>query len=235
MNAHAFHPARLLFGVAMLAMAAPAAAGSSVMPIAVDLKQARATGQVTLWNGGDEPMIVQASAKAWHQTDGHDVYEATNDLIIAPAIAEIPPKSGQLFRVRLRDAVPGPERTYRLYLEDITPPVAGHGVAMRIRHDLPVVIAPASGSAKPMVSACDAPADASCVKVANVGQHLLKVTGIAVEGQGWRKDVVATGNVLADGWRQWKFDIPPQATGPVHVTATTTAGATTADWALAPR
>lgn len=235
MDALALHPARLLFGVAMLAMAVPAAAGSSVMPITVDLKQARATGQVTLWNGGDQPMIVQASATAWHQVNGHDVYEPTNDLIIAPAIAEVPPKSGQLFRVRLHDPAPGPERTYRLYLEDITPPVAGHGIAMRIRHDLPVIISSAGGAAMPKVSACDAPADAGCVKVANAGQRLLKVTGITVDGQGWHKQVIATGTVLADGWRQWTFDVPPGAAGPVHVTATTTAGAATADWTLAPR
>lgn len=218
-----------LLGAGALAASAPLLAGSSVTPISVDLNSPRAIGQVTLWNAGDAPMLVQASAVRWTQQDGKDVHADAPEVMIAPAIVEVPPHQGQIFRLRLRTAFPQAEQTWRLRLEDITPPKPGGGVGMRVRHDLPVVIGPPGGKPALAVTPCPA-GPAGCIRVTNTGSHLARVTGVELAATGWSRALPASGVVLAGAWREWQVQLPAHAAGNATATVRTTAGSASGSW-----
>lgn len=222
-------PWQAIAGALALCATAPAIAGSSVTPLEVDLVSGKATGQVNFWNGGNEPIIVQASAATWRQVDGQDLREETHDLAISPAIIEIPPRTGQVFRLRLRGPMPNAETAYRLFLEDVTPPKQTGGVAYRVRHDLPVFVMPGPGKAALSINRCSG-SPAGCIQIDNRGNQHAKVTAIRLSGTGWQRDVPATGTVLAGSSRRWTASLPQKAAGPVRVSVTTSEGPLTAEW-----
>jgi len=215
-----------LLGAALAAMPAPALAGSAVTPTLVRLASARDTGEVTLWNGGTTPMLVEASAVRWTQEDGHDAFAPTDDFVIAPAIVEVRPGSGQIFRVRARIAPAGGERTYRLRLEDITPAQPGAGVGMRIRHDLPLILAAPGGKADLVFAPCPKHPTA-CLRATNRGTALVRVTGLILVGSNSEKNLEGIATILAGSWHEWTY--PALASSqPLQVRAQTAQGPVTA-------
>ena len=52
-------------------------------------------------------MSFQTETLTWSQPDGANHYEPTEDLLVAPPIAEIPPHSSQIFRITLRKPLSG--------------------------------------------------------------------------------------------------------------------------------
>ena len=215
-----------MLGAALLAQAAPLLAGSSITPTAVQLRSAREIGQVTLFNGGTTPMLVQGRALLWTQADGHDVHAETTDLIVAPAIIEVAPGHGQVFRVRLRGSMPAAEHAYRLQLEDITPVEPGQGVGVRVRHDLPVVASPAGVRPDLVLSSCAAPAGSGCLRVTNRGTGMAKVMSIGLTGASWTSSLSVPATVLAGEWHEWRY--PAKQGAASSATLTTSAGPVTA-------
>jgi len=232
-SAPSFPGLRTLLGVGALAASAPVLAGSSITPTAVELTSARSIGQVTLWNGGNEPMLVQARAVSWRQADGKDVHAEAPEVMIAPAIVEVPARSGQIFRLRLRAQFPASEQAYRLRLEDITPPKPGCGIGMRIQHDLPLVVGPQGGKAVLTVTPCPRSGPA-CLRVANTGTHLGKITSLELVGAGWTLSAPLSGTVLAGAWREWPLKLPSGAAGQVTARLETSAGPITGTWRVGP-
>lgn len=195
----------IIVGAGLLAGAAPALAGSAVTPTLVQLTSPRQTGEVTLYNGGSSPMLVEASVVAWSQDNGRDQFAPTSDFMIAPAIVEIQPGSGQIFRVRARAAAQGNERTYRLRLEDITPKQTGTGIGMRVRHDLPLIL-PAVGG-KPDLHSSPCPGrEADCVRITNQGASLVKITSLTITGKAGEKAINGVSTILAGSWAEWSLD-----------------------------
>ena len=215
-----------MLGAALLAQPAPLLAGSSITPTAVQLRSAREIGQVTLFNGGTTPMLVQGRALRWTQTDGRDLHAETTDLIVAPAIIEIAPGHGQVFRVRLRGSMPPVEHAYRLQLEDITPAEPGQGIGVRVRHDLPVVASPAGVRPDLALSTCVAPAGSGCLRVTNRGTGLAKVLSISLSAPGVTSSISAPATVLAGAWHEWLY--PAKSGAAKSATLTTSAGPVTA-------
>lgn len=222
--------------LACWAGAVPAIAGITITPVSVELSGMKRVGRVTLTNTGSTPVTIQAGSALWSQVDSIDRYDQTDALLVVPAIAEIPANSTQLFRVTLRGAFPkAGERAFRLYLEDVTEPVEGSGVNLRIRHDLPVMVAGnAAGKAAPRLGACAEPIPAGCVRLSNDGSRRLSTKRVSVEGVGWNKDLKASTVVLAGAWKQWIFELPPQWIGPMKVTAETSDGPVSAVLPLPP-
>lgn len=215
-----------VLGAALAVMPAPAFAGSAVTPTLVRLATARDTGEVTLWNGGTTPMLVEASAVRWTQENGHDAFAPTDDFVIAPAIVEVRPGSGQIFRVRARVAPAGGERTYRLRLEDITPAQPGTGVGMRIRHDLPLILAAPGGKADLAFEACPG-RPTGCLRATNRGTSLARITGLTIAGSSGEKAIEGITTILAGSWHEWTF--PALASSqPLQVRAQTAQGPVTA-------
>lgn len=208
-----------------LGLATAASAGVVVSPVIVELSPTTRVGSVMLRNNGEAPVIIQASGARWIQRGGADAYEESHDLLVAPAIVEIAPGGSQVFRVTLRGQFPKTgEQAFRLHLEDVTPPEAQSGIALRVRHDLPVMVAAApGGKPAPRMISCPPPAPRGCVQLHNDGDRRFKVTSVSAEASGWRQAIRRPSTVLSGAWRQWSFE-PPIDSGPVTVTAKTAAG-----------
>ena len=134
------------WGAALLVFALGITVAQALMisPVVVELSPARRVVSITMSNAGDQPLRYQAKTLAWTQTEGADQYPASDDLIVVPAIFEIPAAASQIVRVALRHPATGREQAYRLIFQDVTavtaPSSTGDQVAINIRvdHDLPV-------------------------------------------------------------------------------------------------
>ena len=177
-------------------------------------------------------MNFQAETLTWSQAGGTDHYEETEDLMVAPPIAEIPPQSSQIFRVTLRRPVSGTvEQAYRLVLEDVSEELVPQPgvVAIRFKHNLPVFVIPAGeAKAAPRWSRCAAATGKGCVRLDNDGSRHIRVSELTVAGQGWQQTIQG-GAVLAGAWKQWNFDLSSGRSHPASVTAKTDQGAISAD------
>jgi fimbrial chaperone protein len=184
---------------------------------------------VTVTNPSEGAVSFQAEVLAWSQPDGHDRCEDTTDLIVVPPIAEIAPGTSQIFRVATRTPPSPREQAYRLILEDVTAETAAPAdsatVSIRVSHSLPVFVA---ATGKPRMEArlgpCAAPRVRGCVRLDNDGDRYLTIKALTLEGIAWRKELPLGTRVLAGAWREWTFDPPAIAAGPLQVRVDTSAG-----------
>jgi fimbrial chaperone protein len=205
----------------------------TVSPVRIELSPTRRVATVTITNSSDQPISFQTETLAWSQQNGTDRYEPTDELLVAPPIAEIPPQSSQIFRVALRGPLAETgERAYRLILEDVSEILAPQPgtVAIRFNHNLPVFAVSANDVAKvdPRWSRCAASPGKGCVRLDNGGSRHLRLSELTVTGPDWRQTVQG-GTVLAGGWKQWLFDLPPGGSLPAGITALTDLGALSAE------
>ena len=139
------------FGLALLGWAsAPARAGSfSVNPMRIVLSAAKPVAALEVHNDGAEASVVQLELVGWTQSDNADVYAETGELLATPPILTVPPGGSRVVRIGLRRA-PDRDRelTYRLYIQEIPPPLATdfQGMRMTLRVGVPVFVA---STAKP--------------------------------------------------------------------------------------
>ena len=191
----------------------------TLSPVRVDVTPTQPVATLTVSNPGSTPMRFQAQVLAWGQRDGVDQREASDDLIVAPGIADIPAGGRQIFRIAARSPASGAERAYRLVLEDIGEAAPAEGgasaIRLRINHDLPVFVTPAGlAPAKLVLTPCAKPAPA-CVRVRNDGDTHGVVRSLHFDGADWRKDHPVNARILAGAWREWQVDAPAsvQVTG----------------------
>ena len=218
----------LLVGVAL----AGTVQAVTISPVLVELSPAQRVVSVTISNPSDQPMSFQAETLTWSQSDGTDHYEPTEDLLVAPPIAEIPPQSSQIFRVTLRRPLSGTvEQAYRLILEDVSEELSPQPgvVVIRFKHNLPVfVILAGETKAAPRWSRCAATVSKGCVRLDNDGSRRIRVSELTVAGQGWQQTIQG-GAVLAGAWKQWNFDLSSGRNQPTSITAKTDQGEISAD------
>jgi fimbrial chaperone protein len=211
----------------MLSFACATANAVSIAPVLVELTPARRVISITFTNPDDQALRYQTQVMAWSQVDGVDRREPTDELIVAPPIAEIPPGGSQIFRVALRGPATGHEQTYRVIFEDVTevtaaaPSTDSFAVHLQVTHDLPVFVA-ATGNpqAQLQLGPClDQPAGTmTCVRLNNSGNRYAQVKSLTLERGTWRKELPISARVLAGAWRQWELELPAETSGPLRVT-----------------
>ncbi len=116
----------------------------SISPVRVDLETKAATGVVTIRNQEDQPVVIQADARLWQQSNGVDELTPTRDVLVTPAVFTIPPKGAQVVRLALRRAAdPVLELNYRLILSEVPqqakPGFTGLNLALQM--SLPIFVA----------------------------------------------------------------------------------------------
>jgi fimbrial chaperone protein len=187
--------------LAVLLLAAPnaLAANFNVSPIKLEFASEQRAVAVTLANGGETPVVIEAHAFVWTQVDGKDVLTPTNDLVISPPLVEIGPAGTQVVRVgRRASLVAGPvEKTYRMTLQEIVPATeaAKPGVHFSLRINMPIFIAPklagdTQALARAEWTATAAPGGDLALTLRNSGNRRLQTTRVAVAD--------AAGKPLAD-------------------------------------
>src|SRR5690349_19377576 len=120
-------PHRLFVILAMLAMLASMsdaiAADLSLMPVVVHLDRTRDRTTVQVTNNGSTAVVLQADAIAWRRDAGVDRDEASDDLIVNPAVFTVAPGRTQIVRVGLRRSTASEqEATYRMVLREVPAP-----------------------------------------------------------------------------------------------------------------
>jgi fimbrial chaperone protein len=225
-----------VFAVVMLVLCATAAQAVTISPVVVELSPSRQIATITFTNPGEQSLRYQTQAMVWSQADGVDHREITNDLIVVPPIAEIPPGARQIFRVTLRTNATGQEQAYRLIFEDITKTSASAdqevAIHLLVNHDLPVFVA-AAGNPQPQLQlgpCLDKPAGImNCVRVNNIGDRYAQIRGFTLERGDWQHELPVSARVLAGAWRQWEFELPAESNGPLRVTVQSSKGETSVE------
>ena len=101
---------------------APALAGLfSVTPVRIFMAPRDRAIAVTITNEGDDELVMQADIYSWKQKpDGTDDLALTEDLILAPPIIKLAPRSRQVVRLaRLTPGIGGEQQTYRLVIREV--------------------------------------------------------------------------------------------------------------------
>lgn len=217
------------------------AGGITVSPVIIEMNSPRKPVAVTITNDNDHPLRLQSAGLVWRQQGGRDRYDPTDDVLVVPAIVEVPAHSSQVFRVALRQPSTSPiERTYRVMLEDISdaPPAAepggpsGNAIALRFNHNLALMVSPASKivqtvhwatcSSETAVTT-DKPSQAqltgqACVRVRNTGNRRLKVQKLTISGDGWQQTLALKDgfNLLAGADREWILPLNAGQLNPVR-------------------
>lgn len=137
----------LLFGPGPLAP--PAYAGAfSVTPVRIFFSPRERAVAITISNEADTPVALQASIYAWGQKpDGGDDLALTDDLILAPAIIKLAPKSQQVVRLALLRALdPSRQLSYRIILREVPealgPQVTTMEIPVALALSLPIFVSP---------------------------------------------------------------------------------------------
>lgn len=219
---------------ALLILCCTAVQAVVIAPVVVEISPTRRVASITVSNSDDKPISFQTQVLSWQQVGGVDQYEASEQLIVVPPIAEIAAGGSQIFRVTTR-LPPGPQEVaFRLILEDVTEsaaPAVGTDamqVVLRVNHNLPVFFAAAGAPvAQARVSACTAvrKAGRGCVRIENSGNQYVVMKTLAVSRGEWRDELPVSGRLLAGAWKQWEFDLPDSVDDVLKVSADTSAGA----------
>ena len=220
---------------ALLAFATFAEAGSfQVSPVRLELSASATSAALTIRNDGPDAVVVQMSVLKWTQADNADRYEPTQEALVTPPIATIPPGGEQLVRVGLRRAPePRNELAYRLYVQEVPPPMqpgfSGLQVALRI--GIPVFVAARAAPERAVDwSAVLVSQGALTITARNRGSVNLQVRSIAAETPDGRATWAADSSltyVLPGSERTWTLPPSGAATGrpaSVVVKAATDAG-----------
>lgn len=208
----------LLAAAVALALAVPALAASlQISPVLIKLRANQAAGGISLQNLGERAIYGQVRVYAWEQRDGEDVLTPTDELVASPPIMEVAPKTSQTIRlVRRGGAAPGPERAYRLLIDEIPRnDEPGNGVAIRLQYSVPVFVTPADDSAAPLLDWTIARrGGAWMLELKNSGSLYAQV-GAAVLVDGAGKEIELSkgllGYALAGRTRAWRLPLAPTA------------------------
>jgi fimbrial chaperone protein len=235
---------RLLAAAAFaLAAGVPAAAASlQISPVLINLRASQAAGGINLQNQGERPLYGQVRVYAWEQRGGEDILTPTDELVASPPIMEVAPKSSQTIRlVRRGGAVPGPERAYRLLIDEIPRgDEPGSGVAIRLQYSVPVFVAPADAAAAPALVWTVVRRDNAWMLELKNGGGLHAQVGAATLVDGTGKEYELSrgllGYALAGRERAWRLPLAPatRLSGAMTVRANVNARPVTGSASVAP-
>lgn len=129
--------AMLIFALTSLAAGAQAL---SIQPVNVFLAPGQRATTVTVSNQGTSKTSFQIRAYAWKQQNGEDQLTASDQAVISPPIATIPPGGNQVVRLILRLPPLGgdQESTYRIIVDQIPPPAEPGIVHIVLRLSIPI-------------------------------------------------------------------------------------------------
>ncbi|HET7731920.1 MAG TPA: fimbria/pilus periplasmic chaperone [Usitatibacter sp.] len=139
---------RLPAVVLALGIASPAFAGLfTVTPVRIFMSPRDRATAVTITNESDDELVMQADVYTWAQKpDGEDELTLSEDLILAPPILKLAPRSRQVVRLAaVRTPKTDKQLTYRMIVREIPEAVAqpkNIQLQVALAFSLPVFISP---------------------------------------------------------------------------------------------
>jgi fimbrial chaperone protein len=192
---------------------APALAGSfMVTPVRATLSAKQPVAALTVRNESQEATVVQVEVMTWTQRDGNDVYAATREILATPPIFTVGPGASQLVRIGLRrDADPGRELAYRVFLQEVPPPAKAEfrGLRVALRMGIPVFVLPPT-SVAPLLQwrAAAAQGAGLSLSLRNDGNAHIQLTDIRLAlppGRELAREQMST-YVLPGQSKGWRFN-----------------------------
>jgi fimbrial chaperone protein len=193
----------------------------TITPTVVEISPAKKVVNLTFTNDTARDINLQSSILLWTQTNGKDTYVPSKDIVIVPAVVTVPAGKSQSFRVsKLAFDNADLEKSYRLYLEDVTPdfidPKAkDSGVTFKFNQNLPVYYSTAKPKANKAFKATICPSDnkqQTCVRVDNSEATRVTVQNISFKATSGKKqddvDAGVVGTVLATSFKEFRFSTP---------------------------
>jgi fimbrial chaperone protein len=156
----------------------------SVYPLRVEFGPGKAGEALTIRNVGTTPLIVQPTVMKWSQENGIDKFEATKEVLVAPALVEIPPGETQIVRLALRrTADPSGQLTYRVFLREVpgAEKKTGTQITILLNVSLPVFVSAAQPNAKPLAFSAAALDNLEGVAVTNPGSSHIQFKSLSVK------------------------------------------------------
>jgi len=206
-----------------LTFAASAAKAITVSPTVIEISPTKKVVNLTFTNDTLRDINLQSSVLSWTLINGKDVYAPSKDIVIVPAVVTVPAGKSQSFRVsKINFDSAEVEKSYRLYLEDVSPDFVDpkktdSGVTFKFNQNLPVYYSTAKPSKVAKIfkaSFCSAEnKQQACIRVDNNEASRVVVQNITINAVSGKNtdnvDAGVVGTVLASGFREFRFNLPP--------------------------
>lgn len=174
---------------------------------------------ITVRNDRVHEVMYQLTVLRWHQRDGVDHYEPTQDFITSPPMFTLAPSVEQTVRMGLRRPEAGPlEQAYRLIVSEVPKSLEAHAepgrVDMLMQYALPVFVAPSHSDAPlALVWRLREDAGALVVRADNPSARHVVLNAVGVtHAVGTAAKALSAPHVsprrvtvLAQSWREWRF------------------------------
>ncbi len=186
--------------IAALAAAPAFATPVSVTPTTIALVPGNTSELVTLSNESDTPARFEISVAAWTESvDGKTILTPTNDLVLFPALLELPARGNKKIRLGSEHLDGVVEKSYRLIIHEL-PQAASSAAQLQIQvltnMTLPIFTA-APGTQPKINIESSVTHDALAFTVSNPGSAHFVLQNISVVGTGAGAEAF---NVAQKGW-----------------------------------
>lgn len=178
----------------------------------LEIRPGGTAASLILRNTGTAPVAAQVRVYRWSQPDGVDQLDATGDMVVSPAIVEVPAGSDQLVRV-IRVGPPAANRddTFRVVVDEIPAAEddpAATGVQMRMRYLLPLFVRAAGATPAELTCAVDAAGER--ITCENAGGRTAQLGDARLVGEDGRAVELGSGmaGYLLPGARK-SWPLPP--------------------------
>jgi fimbrial chaperone protein len=235
----------VLTGLAMVGIAMPVMAATTISPIVIDVP-ADGRAIVTVRNDRAREVLYQVTVLRWQVIDGTDRHEATEDFIASPPLFTLAPSTSQIVRIGFRNPARLPvEQSYRLVVAEVPPEASSRlprpddtsteaaVIEFPLQYLLPVFVAPASRGAKPaLVWSMRADGDTVVVRSENLGNRRVVLNMVGLSSPTGTNPVPEYASkqrltVLARSWREWRIAVPVgKVSSPWHILYVTSENAT---------
>ena len=212
----------LFVGISVFTPCCAQAGEWRVTPIRLFFDRGVRIGAINVQNDGDAPMSFQVKAMEWTQdAEGKDRYEETKDLIFFPKLLMIPPREERVIRIGVKGSGGASEKTYRLFVEEISPPrkdanAAGATVAVNVRFAVPLFVAPLKEQQQGQLVKTELTKGIISVTLRNTGNAHFRLLSLQFQGKNTNGEVTFSQTV--DGWyllngttRTFSAQIPAEA------------------------
>jgi len=224
---------RFFVTILLLIFSISVAKAITITPTVVEISPAKKVVNLTFTNDTARDINLQSSILLWTQTNGKDTYVPSKDIVIVPAVVTVPAGKSQSFRVsKLAFDNADLEKSYRLYLEDVTPdfidPKAkDSGVTFKFNQNLPVYYSTAKPKTNKAFKATICPSDnkqQTCVRVDNSEASRVTVQNISFKAASGKNqddvDAGVVGTVLATSFKEFRFNTPAVAAKDIVIKTT---------------
>ncbi len=208
------------------------AQGINVSPVVVEMPPGQMAAVLTVGNQSDHEIAFQIRPFAWQQSrTGEDQLTPTDELQASPPLATIAAGGSQVARLVLRRPPQGREATYRILLDELSPPAEAGRVHIALRLSIPVFAEPAARVAPQVQWRITAQGGQAWLAAVNDGTRHQTIRDFALhtaDGRALQIEVKVPPRILAGGLQRWRIvgrGVPLAPGAVVRLTANADSGA----------